>query len=76
MTKTEKLREEIIDTLHWKEYTFVARGGAVLKGSLTQASEERIAKQILRDCKEAGLEFVITHGSYGYEAVLEEIEIG
>ena len=37
--------------------------------------ETKFINEILKACKEAGLEFVITHGSYGYEAELEEIDI-
>lgn len=43
----DKLREKIIDALHWTEYGFIGQGEVTVKDLLTQASEEQIADQIL-----------------------------
>ena len=40
-------RQQLIDSLHWREYTFVGQGNAIFEGILTQESEEQIADQIL-----------------------------
>ena len=41
------LRGEIIDSLHWKEYTFIGQDGLVFEGALTQESEEQITDIVL-----------------------------
>ena len=46
------LPAEILDLLHWKEYTFIGQDNAVFEGSLTQASEERIVTSILAKVRE------------------------
>ena len=42
-----ELIKTIIDSLHWKEYTFIGQSGLIFEGCLTQESEELIANQIL-----------------------------
>jgi len=46
------LRENIIDSLHWVEFTFLGQSNLVFRGILTQSSEEVIADQILSLIKE------------------------
>ena len=68
MTQTDKLRKKIATELLKIDEAY----------GLGDKRHDYLgdADQILKVCKEDGLEFVITHGSYGYEAELEEIEIG
>ena len=54
----KKLREKVVDLIHWKEYKFVGQGNMIFEGSLTQESEEYISDRILEAlpelAKEAG----------------------
>ena len=74
MTKTEKLRERIIET-----YELVSRQ-ANLAGLHPQEFKEKLSDQILKACKESGLMFTQT-GVRGddlegaYLCKVEEIEI-
>ena len=60
MKKTEKLHEII--TLNLRRYK-------------NKFPEEHQARLILRTCKEAGLVFLVTRGSYGFEAEFEDLEL-
>ena len=54
MSEVEKLRERIIDNLHWKEFKFIGQNNTKYEGFLTQESEEYIAALFLYLIKQAG----------------------
>lgn len=51
----EKLREKIVDLVHWKQYNFI-QGNMLYEGILTQKSEELIANQIIEALPELARE--------------------
>lgn len=74
MNETEKLREKIDGILKAGDL-FLNPPDDLAEFIDNPAVEKSRTDQVLKACKEAGLEFVISHGSYGYEAELEEIEL-